>query len=89
VLKDKGDAGPAEPVLHCYPREDRQFLADAQRAVRESRVLVARPQQLLEDVRRRLKAVYPAARIERRHRLAAGDDPNEVWYCYRDGTLVT
>ncbi len=76
------------PTLRCYPREDRQFLADAQKAVADSRELASRSHQLLDEVRRKLKERYPAVRVEPRNRLANGDGLDDVWYCYRDGTLV-
>jgi hypothetical protein len=54
----------------------------------ESRELAAHSRRLLDEVRRKLKERYPAVRVEPRNRLANGDGLEELWYCYRDGTLV-
>ena len=88
-MANSRDLEPAPtPTLRCYPREDEQFVADVRKALAENRDLVSRPQHLLEEVRHRLKERYPAVRVEPRNRLASGDGLGEVWYCYRDGTLV-
>jgi hypothetical protein len=34
-----------------------------------------------------MKQAYPAVTIRPRHPLAAGDDPDELWYCFRDGAI--
>jgi hypothetical protein len=86
--RDREAGAVANPTLRCYPRDDPQFLADAQEALTESRWLASRSQQMLEEVRRKLKERYPAVRVEPRNRLASGDGLDDVWYCYRDGTLV-
>jgi hypothetical protein len=88
MLRDRGGGQPFGPILRCYPREDTQFSTDAQRALAEASGRGAGLKQMLDDVRRRLKESYPAVRVEPRNRLANGDGVDDLWYCYRDGTLV-
>ncbi len=72
--------------LRCYPREDREFLAEAQRAVTESRETIREARLLLAAVETKLRSRYPRVRIQARDRIAdrSAHDP-EIWYCYRDG----
>ena len=71
--------------LRCYPTDDLQFEADAAKALAD----VLRPnrswEQLLLEVRSRMTLIYPAVAIRPRDPLAADNDPNELWYCFRDG----
>ena len=74
-------------VLRCYPRDDAQFEADAQKAMTDVRKPNQSWEQFLEAVRSQMKQAYPAVTIRPRHQLAAGDDPDELWYCFRDGAI--
>ncbi len=72
--------------LRCYPREDREFLADAQRAVAECRETVRRAEQLLGAVEKKLRERYPHAHVQPRETIAAPTDSEPgLWYVYRDG----
>jgi hypothetical protein len=35
-----------------------------------------------------VKRLYPGVTIQPRDRLAAGDAPDELWYCYRDSGFL-
>jgi hypothetical protein len=74
-------------VLRCYPHDDPEFEADAQRAVGDCQKPNQTWEQLLEDVRSRMRLAYPAVTIRPRDPIAAGDDPDELWYCFRDGGI--
>jgi hypothetical protein len=71
--------------LKCYPTDDPQFEADAAKALAD----VLKPNlswgQLLQEVRSRMMRIYPAVAIRPRDPIAADNDPNELWYCFRDG----
>lgn len=77
-----------DPALHCYPRDDSVFAAECDRVLAEGRALRLASEALLEHFKRGLKRAYPAANVHARDPLASDDDPTEVWYVYRDGTLV-
>jgi len=34
-----------------------------------------------------MKLAYPTVTIRPRDPIAAGDDPDELWYCFRDGGI--
>jgi hypothetical protein len=72
-------------VVRCYPLDDAQFEADAQTAVADLQRTSQGRDRLLEEVRSRMKLAYPAVTIRPRHELAAGDDPDDLWYFFRDG----
>ena len=74
--------------LRCYPPDDMQFKSDALRAMSDGRRRALGWDQLLEEVRGRMKQLYPCVTIQPRHPMAAGDDQDELWYCYRDGALI-
>lgn len=75
--------------LRCYPKDDRAFLDDAQRAVAECREHTPRVDRLLAAVQQELAARYPSVTIHPRLGMAAVDaDEPIVWYVYRDGSLV-
>ena len=74
-------------ALRCYPQTDPQFEADVRSALAESLGSARAWPEVLENVRQRIRQDYPFARIQPRHPLAAHGDPNELWYCYRDGAF--
>lgn len=72
--------------LRCYPRGDREFLNDAQRAVAECRSTARQAEALVAEVQEKLRRLYPRARVQRREPIAElMTDSTEIWYCYRDG----
>jgi CheY-like chemotaxis protein len=73
-------------TLRCFPRDDPQFEADANSILLEC-TRIPTWAGVLEHVRRRLVQLYPGAVVYPRDPLAANGDPNEYWYCYRDGGL--
>lgn len=75
-------------VLHCYPKDDPRFEVDAQAILEAGQKLALGWEKLLGQVRNRLGQLYPDVAIQPRNRLAADGDPNELWYCYRDGSLI-
>jgi hypothetical protein len=75
-------------VLRCYPRDDAQFEADVRRVVAELQQVAWGWRTFLEQARNRVKRLYPDVTIQPRDRLAAGDAPDELWYCYRDGGFL-
>jgi len=74
-------------VLRCYPQHDAKFEADSQRAVADCQRPNQTWEQLLGEVRSRMKLAYPTVTIRPRDPIAAGDDPDELWYCFRDGGI--
>ena len=74
-------------VLRCYPQDDAGFEADAQRVVADCQKPNQTWEQLLGEVRSRMKLAYPTVTIRPRDPMAAGDDPDELWYCFRDGGI--
>jgi len=64
----------------CYPKADREFEADVVAAIYS---LDCDPDAVLLN----LRAKYPQVRIAVRDALA-GFEPDDVWYCYRDGKVV-
>lgn len=80
---------PDRPLaLRCYPPDDTQFEEQAKKAVGEGRSLSLSWEKVLEHVRDRLKELYPGVRVQPRDPIASGDDPDELWYCYRDGGIL-
>lgn len=77
-----------EFVLRCYPKDDAQFEADVRRIVAGLQQASWGGSTFLEQARNRVKQLYPDVTIQPRDRLAAGDDPDELWYCYRDGGFL-
>ena len=72
---------PGSFTARCYPRSDDQFEQDVARAIQCHG-------SDLDDVIAVLRAKYPAVRIAVRTALADLEHA-EVWYCYRDGAIVT
>ncbi len=81
--------GAGKCTLRCFPSDDAQFRADAQRILAASIEGKARTWgDVLGQARDRITELYPGASIHPRNLLAANGDPNEYWYCYRDGGLT-
>jgi hypothetical protein len=78
--------GAGACVLRCFPADDPRFEADARRILSQCRVTQTST-EVLERVRCRLEALYPDAVVQPRNPLAANGDPDELWYCFRDGGL--
>lgn len=74
--------------LRCYPRDDRQFEANAVRALAESRELSVGWNDLLAHFRTRMAKLHPNLLVQPRDPLAARNEGDQLWYCYRDGRLL-
>lgn len=72
---------PGSFAARCYPRSDDQFERDVSHAIQSHGCDV-------DDVIAFLRTKYPAVRIAVRSALADLEHA-EVWYCYRDGAIVT
>jgi hypothetical protein len=79
--------GPA-PEIRSYPSDDAMFAADVQEALARSRATLAAGRELLEAVRRDLRARYPSVEIREQDSLAALSDYPSRWYVYRDGKIA-
>jgi len=81
--------GPAlAPEIRSYPADDVTFAADVHDALVRSRATIAAGRELLEAVRRDLRARYPSVEIHEQDSLAALSQPSSRWYVYRDGKIA-
>lgn len=74
-------------ALRCFPSDDPQFAATVEQILSEC-TRSATWSSILDQVKLRLVERYPLAVIHPRNKLAANGDPEELWYCYRDGRLA-
>jgi hypothetical protein len=81
--------GSPDPELRCYPADDLEFLADARAALVGSIQTNPNSRRLVDLVHDVLADRYPLVKIVPRHPLAVfGGESGELWYCYRDGSLI-
>jgi hypothetical protein len=63
-----------EPILVAIPHDDDEFAATVHRLIDGA--------PTAEALERRLRTIYPAARV---HRRLLVSEPVPTWYAYRDG----
>jgi len=88
VRSHKTDGLGAEPEIRSYPSDDAIFAADVREALVRSLATLAAGRELLEAVRRDLRARYPSVEIREQDSLAALSDYSSRWYVYRDGKIA-
>ena len=76
------------PEIRSYPSDDALFAADVHETLARSRATLAAGRELLETVRRDLRARYPSVEIREQDPLAALSDSESLWYVYRDGKIA-
>jgi len=81
-------ASDLEPEIRAYPSDDALFAADVQQTLARSRATLAAGRELLDAVRRDLRARYPSVEIHEQSSLASLSEYSSRWYVYRDGKIA-
>jgi hypothetical protein len=89
MLSAGAAGGSPDPELRCYPADDLEFLSCVRAALAGGVNAELTSRRRAELVRAELAVRYPLVRIVPRHPLAGlGSESGDLWYCYRDGSLI-